>query len=405
MRVLVGVLALTLVGACADVDDERAGDAAVWVSRDGVDWARVDAPSLGGPGEQQLTAVGVVDGVLMAIGFTSVDGDRDGAVWTSGDGLDWRLHRDADLGGPGDQLPTAFAQTTHGLMAVGFEEFTEYDHDAAVWISSDGLDWERAPVSPSFGGRGIQLATAVAELDGLIVVAGGDDGNAAIWVSPDAVSWERVTGPFGLGGPGDQIIESITHGGPGLVAVGWDDFDAGVWTSSDGRVWSQVSNPFVFGGEGWQVIHGITFGPHGLVAVGEIGQERGIPFLGGEIERNWDAAVWLSPDGAVWSPVLDAALEGVGAQSMIGISSSGEGLVAAGIDTAGGRFTAGVWVPDGEQGEPDAAVWLSDDDGLSWTKVRHPSFGGEAWQDMLDVVVFGDLLVGVGGDDREADPR
>jgi hypothetical protein len=90
---------------------------------------------------------------------------------------------------------------------------------------------------------------------------------------------------------------SVTVGGPGLVAVGWDwsggDIDAAVWTSPDGVTWSRVPHDeSIFGGPGFQEILSVAVGGPGLVAVGldEAGGDR-------------DAVVWTSPDGITWSRV------------------------------------------------------------------------------------------------------
>jgi hypothetical protein len=99
-------------------------------------------------------------------------------------------------------------------------------------------------------------------------------------------------------------VENVVAGGPGLVAVGHtgtdedyfegppdDDWDAVVWVSPDGTSWSRVPHDeSVFGGDGPVAMYDVTAGGPGLVAVG--GGHQG-------------AVVWTSRDGLVWVRIPD----------------------------------------------------------------------------------------------------
>lgn len=88
-----------------------------------------------------------------------------------------------------------------------------------------------------------------------------------------------------------------------------------------------------------------------------------------------DAAVWLSHDGLTWSPSPgQSGLAESGAQAINGMSGAGGGrLVAVGSD--------------GPPGSEDAAVWLSDDGGETWSRVEgsRRQLGGSGAQSMSRV--------------------
>jgi hypothetical protein len=181
-------------------------------------------------------------------------------------------------------------------------------------------------------------------------------------------TWDRIDEDVIFGGPGDQWVWGVVAGGPGLVAVGSDggggDVDAAVWTSVDGLTWTRVPHDgAVLGGPGDQSMWGIVAGGPGLVAVGSDGG-------GGDV----DAAVWTSVDGLTWTrvPHDEAVLGGPGDQSMVGVATSGPGLVAYGSD------------------DVSAVVWTSAD-GLTWNRVQGVFGGG-----IMEVAAGGPGLVAVG---------
>ena len=117
----------------------------------GEDWSRVahSEPVFGGS-VPQLSANGIASGdsVLVAVGSGGDDSDADGAVWLSQDGLDWERVRTATMGGRRSQFLNAVAAAPSGFVAVGVE-FNEsvsdagFEINAAVWTSPDGRVWSR----------------------------------------------------------------------------------------------------------------------------------------------------------------------------------------------------------------------------------------------------------------------
>jgi hypothetical protein len=325
----------------------------------GAAWTRIRATedTLGGPGAQGMRGVTVGGPGLVAVGSESVDGDSDAAAWISADGLTWTRvpHDEANLGGRNGQTMRAVVAGGPGLVAVGYESSGQ-DSDAAVWTSVDGSTWTRVPHDEAvFGGDNSRAMTAVvAGGPGLVAVGydsanqgwAGMDANAAVWTSPDGIAWTRVPNAEVFGDRLWQIMNAVTRGGPGLVAVGHDgavnDYDAAVWTSTDGIIWTRVlPDEAVFGGSDVQEMSAVAAADSGLVAVG---YRRG---AGG-----YDAAVWASVDGLTWIRVSPdrTVFGGLGSQGASGVVAGGPGFVAVGHSMA----IVG-WVPrDG-----DAAVWTS----------------------------------------------
>lgn len=234
-------------GRCGFQEGEEAWDAAVWVSTDGISWQRIphDEEVFGGPGSQDI--LDVVEGGpgLVAVGI--IDHAYYGARRS-----------------PQEFRPDEFA-TIYGLET----RFERDDLDAAVWTSADGIVWQRVedadgifsgPADGSSADSGDFGMEAVTVGEGLIVAVGSAHGDAAVWVSSDGVSWERVPHDDAvLGGPSGQWMHDVVYTGERFVAVGTDLNQAetgegimrgSVWTSEDGYNWSRVPNdPAVFGGE------------------------------------------------------------------------------------------------------------------------------------------------------------
>jgi hypothetical protein len=99
--------------------------AAVWTSSDGVTWVRVphDATVFGGTLQDELRIESVValESGVVAVGHIRNNSDLgDAAIWVSDDGVAWtRLFDEALLGGPGQQMMAAVVAFDGGLVAVG----------------------------------------------------------------------------------------------------------------------------------------------------------------------------------------------------------------------------------------------------------------------------------------------
>jgi hypothetical protein len=213
---------------------------------------------------------------------------------------------------------------------------------------------------------------------------------ATVPAEPDlGLAWLRVPQDERVfGSPSGQAMNGVAVGGPGLVAVGMDpsggDFDAAVWASADGLVWSRVAlDEAALGGVGDQQMYAVTAGGPGLVAVGW-------EFLG-----NPRAAVWSSVDGLVWFRVphddaVFGSAGGVGGPFMNAVVAGGPGLVAVGYEGMAAGY-GGI-----DHGWGDAAVWVSVD-GLTWSRIPNDEAAFEGGN-MVEVAAGGPGLVAVGTD-------
>jgi hypothetical protein len=217
-------------------------DAAVWGSEAGHRWERKTSRFFGGSGDQEAFGATTLEDSLVVVGYQTTEaGDQEAAVWVEVDEA-WLPVEDPSLGGDGDQQLTAVMAARPGLVAVGFDNYMG-NHDAAVWTSIDGLSWERVrPDETIFGGPGNERMFAVVPA-GSFLVAGGvsdnpeGDADGAIWLSPDGTDWTRTrtstiaAGP--LGGLGAQRIKTLVVFGDRLVAARSEtrtrDDGAAVW--------------------------------------------------------------------------------------------------------------------------------------------------------------------------------
>jgi hypothetical protein len=350
-------------------------------------WQRLDPADEAIPGGMGRVVEGGPG--FVAVGADGSGGDFDAAVWTSVDGYVWErvAHDEAVFGGPGDQVMQGLAAGGPGFVAAGFDT----DRGVVVWTSTDGLVWTRIV---DLGGL---FAQDVAVGDDILVVVGMDEGAdgsqiAAVWTSPDGLAWTRVPHDEDVfGGDGNQAVNAVAHGVSGFVAVGYEfeqaspDFDAAVWVSPDGGSWSRVPHDEeVFGGDGWQGMETVHAGPSGLVALG-YGDS------GDDSDDGYDVAVWTSIDGTDWVrvPHDEDVLGGAGEQVVRDVAAGEVGLVAVGRDAA--------------SGDDDAAIWISTD-GAAWTQLNDETFGGSGDQEMRGVTVLADRIIAVGTDRVTGEP-
>lgn len=247
--------------------------------------------------------------------------------------------------------------------------------------STDPIEVPSPPITliriddPSFDGGFLNAVTTSGS--GLIAV-GSDElpENAAVWVSTDGHSWERIESDTFSGTrdddglEGSQAMTSIVEGPAGIVAVGWferraeRDFDPAVWLSPDGREWERIDDPaFVVTGPGY--MYSVTTWNGRYVAAGET------PGPVGSNETR--PAIWLSDDGRTWEAIDAAALRIDG--TIADITSRGTRLFAVGTTGHVARPT----------------VWFSDD--------------GQSW-DVISAEDAGDSMVGsidIGGIEQDED--
>ncbi len=305
--------------------------AAVWVSTDGIDWARIphDEAVFGGPEDQFMNDV-----VTGGPGLVAVGGAFRGAlVWASTDGIAWsRVYEES---GPSINAVTVGGP---GLVAVGRE---------AVWTSIDGLAWSRVPDESNLFAGATVNDVAVGPTGALVAVGsgpgecfdpvairtgGGENCDSVVWTSADGFGWIRAYSDSEQGG-----IRGVTKGGPGLIAVG---FGGAVWTSPGGVNWTrQPTDEQTFAGASHR-LEVITSGGAGVVVVAQRGFGPN--------------ALWTSVDGTTWTRIADGGFfDSLSTDArMMDVIATDQGLVAVGSlerDVSTGpnadlRGSAAVWV-------------------------------------------------------------
>jgi hypothetical protein len=282
----------------------------VWTSQDGVSWRILpDDPVLTG---LALSAIGPAPGSgSIAVGRTP-EGNR---ILRSSDGTSWR--KVVDLEGRDDNL-LAVVRWSGGLVVAGTTS-----HGPAlkgvVWTSSDGERFARAPDADHF--TQATIADLAVHGDRLIAVGYvntlqiGTLPRAAVWTSADGKSWTPVRGD----GFENAQMEGVVASERGLVAVGSSSEPRGqaAWTSSDGITWKRVAHGAAFApGLAPGGMRDVVLGPAGYVAIGNTGGPN-------------DVMIWTSADGDTWTRAdLEPALR---AASVEAVATSGSRVVAGGV--------------------------------------------------------------------------
>jgi hypothetical protein len=325
-----------------------------------------------------------------------------------------------------------------GLIAVGVvvDEVSEnavsppedegfyYTH-GAVWVSSDGLTWDRvgdetvfSGVPNQFGTDYNQVVTDIARGTTGYVAVGwtstlSGDTDAPIWFSEDAIRWERITGQSEE--LADVEFVSVVATDEGYLAVGEQ-----AWSSPDGRTWERVD-------EG-----GLDPDLSGRVVAVENGFAMAATRnMDGNFLTRSDLVFATSPDGAVWSatpitadrghvsgPVIIDGRYVVGGYDSVGythwVSDDGQQWQRLGDIVTGFRRSVFATLPIvddehwiiGAMEHDVATVFASADGGMTWQTVASiegppdDAYIGSVDQrppGIRDLIKFGDLFIGVGG--------
>jgi hypothetical protein len=305
---------------------------------------------------------------LVAVGFDPGEEDfrQRGVIFTSEDGVTWiRLAEDDPALNLGAVLIYGVTEGGPGIVAVGFGCENDAEPCMAyptVWTSEDGTVWNRSAADPDVFGESGAMLDVVATEHGIIAAGGfytGEGDTALIqptvWLSQDGIEWERVWQGDGFDFSAATTItgfQALTVSPDGrVVGVGTapndqGDFVAAVWTTTDGRDWERIdpnSAAFTSDTNSDISVVDVASGPGGFVAVGTDG--------------GTSVAIWHSPDGLDWTraDTDDQPFEYVG--SLASVDALGTGWVAAGphgfADMTGGTVT----------------LWSSPD-GLNWDRVH-----------------------------------
>lgn len=282
----------------------------------------------------------------VAVGSVWEDGRPDAAVWLSPDGLTWnRLPHDEALGIGAAEM-YAVTDAGPGLVAVGHacdDPENACGMWPVVWTSQDGQSWQRVPHDPDVFGLGGRMVD-VEQYDGRIVSVGltcdSSECSAAGWTSTDGLTWTRDwygeanAEPLGMAADGPLVVVGTERLSDGNTI-------AAVWTSESAGEWSRVPHDNeVFGANtSWFdiAITSVT-GTPGFEGVGFVA-------IGWVTTEERVGQVWTSPDGFRWS---------VGAQ----LSEGAFGAV---------RSSDSVVVAVGQ------SIWRSTD-GTSWEQVAQLEF-------------------------------
>ena len=310
-----------------------------------VDWGDVRA----GFGFSAMTDLAASTRAVVASG----DGDNGEVLWVATDQAaeDWRLLPGA-LGRGDVKVGSIAPYGDGGFLAVGIDS----DRDGAVWISDEGTEWRRVEHQPSLSEEGawVWMLGVAARGDDLVAVGKVDrDGEhrARVWNSNDGITWsEAVDGPFVGDDPeSQQQMEGVVWTGSEFIAYGWEarnfaGFTAAIWTSVNGTDWVRAtfSEPADHRDPGQNGVRGIAVGEDLLLAPANL---------------NEGPALLSSTNGVNWTVVpLDADL--FTAVEIGDIAPTEDGFVLVGWrQLAGDRYEAVAYSStDGLTWTPDESV-------------------------------------------------
>jgi hypothetical protein len=306
---------------------------------------------------QQIDSIAGYGDTIVTTGFQSSDGQVRQQFFVSDDsGSSWRLASVQAAGGGQPSLghaATLIARGPAGWLAVG---------PHAIWTSEDGLTWTLAVahgITPGRSGERVQVLTDTASgfLAGGTVAAPGGGTQGAVWISRDGMSWQRLTAAQLALAPGDTLraISSAASRGQdtvlsGTVASGATTH-AGVWLSTDGgSSWTRVAVPADHGAVGGIV--GLGSDAAGFLAVRSgrtNGAADGVAYFS-QNGRDWQYAGTIDPAGG-WSP---SAVKG-GSDGFAVTGKTAEGMVVAYTGTGTGT----AWTPTGTLGAAASESMLS----------------------------------------------
>ncbi len=258
-------------------------------------------------------------------------------IWSSPDALNWSKAVLPDPNGSGPDEADAVTNWGQREVVVGSAGSGAYQR-AAVWMSrAPGQPFVAIADSPVFGppssvasgtsAPSVPVASPVMDTVAAgalgLFAAGTVDGAAAVWYSTNGLQWDALTGADEVidGEPGAVVNDILSTPG-GVFAAGstvnGNRLAAALWYSSDGIHWGTVRSPGpIFFGAGDHVITS-------LVDIGAIGSPvgggpatSGLLAVGGiRVGPTWQPASWISPDGFSWSQTSESfPLDGEPAQS------------------------------------------------------------------------------------------
>ncbi|MBO0693120.1 MAG: hypothetical protein J2P58_09510, partial [Acidimicrobiaceae bacterium] len=344
-----------------------AGQPALWYSTNGTSWERLTKAesvidSSAGAVVRKLleTPLGV-----FAVGSILHDGTTDAALWSSGDGINWRLVSNASsFSGPGDQVLSSIASFGQNLVVAGGIRLAT-SWMPASWISPTLSSWG-AP-SESFSeptGKRLDLTgSVVAGLsvspDGSTLAAvGGSPSEQRLWLSKDGINWTPEPFPQSAVDDSDWTAGAVATSGTTTVVI--DPNPGQPRLLVDGVAgWQEVSaDPAVFGA------------PQTVATPTHLVDDRGRLVLTVDVDQPGQALgkdqdsteILTSTNGRRWT-VAATGNTFVG-QTVTDLAVTRKGLVAVGGPSP---TTAAVASRESTHG-PALTVWRSTD-AARWTAV------------------------------------
>jgi eukaryotic-like serine/threonine-protein kinase len=218
-----------------------------------------------------------------------------------------------------------------------------------IWSSQNGLSWTlaathgiepRLPTDQVF----VLTSTSTGFVAGGQGQAPGGGNQALVWVSHDGISWQRMTAAqvgMTLSGQTPQAISfAATHGNDTVISDG----GSGVWLSTNGgSSWTAVTVPVDHGAQ--DTISGLSSDGSGLLAVRPGTTASGAP----------DGVAYFSPNGMTWQ--FSGLIDPAGGWTPGVVKGSNNGFVVTGTAshdiyvayTSPG--TGSTWTPTGPLGD------------------------------------------------------
>jgi hypothetical protein len=223
----------------------------VWSSGDGRSWERVtrEAPWIHSDLPMTLT---FRDRLWLMGGW--YNGRLPGhsashEVWSSADGATWSLATRGAAWSP--RLAAAAVVFRDRMWILGGTTDYYFGDDSSlcqdVWSSADGVDWRLETPAPGWSPRAYHQA---AVLNGRIYVFGGGNyvptyqAHHDVWSSDDGVHWRQETAAAPW--PPRLWFSTAVYRGRIWVLGGWSNHPSvnwgDVWSSADGRQWERLDS-------------------------------------------------------------------------------------------------------------------------------------------------------------------
>ncbi|HEY6295410.1 MAG TPA: hypothetical protein VIX15_07075, partial [Streptosporangiaceae bacterium] len=234
-------------------------------------------------------------------------------IWTSQNGQSWTLAATHGIEPrpPGDQV-FVLTSTSTGFVAGGQGNASGGGHQGLVWVSHDGITWQRmtaVQVGMTLSGQPPQAIAYAATRGNDTVIS---DGGTGVWLSTDGgSSWTTVNVPLDHGAK--NTISGLTSDGSGLLAVRPGTTASGApdgvaYFSTNGQTW-QFSGLIDPAG-GWTP--GVVKGSNeGFVVTGTASQNIYVAYTSTGTGSTWHATGSLGDTSGGPVPTAATAPHGI----------------------------------------------------------------------------------------------